>query len=314
MALSGATKNRLKSALGRKFAADELDASLSLNTGSIYYVSSASGVGADVLERSGQSFDQPFATLAYALTRVTASVGDTIVLMPGYAQTTTAIAASVAGIKIVGLGHGRNRPALTATTGASDLISVTGANVHIENIRFVGAASGCTALLNVGAADFSAVNCVFEHGAAPLIAVTVVAASHRFRFEDCQWYGTAAGPDVCIDCEFGAGLTTDNWRVIRPYAAYGGSSGLDEAFLRLNVSGTGYAVLDAVIIGFDAVAIDINSSTLAIGDGVLTGVAAGSGALTFANTLDVGGAIPLAFYVSDSPAARGKLWPTATPD
>lgn len=279
--------------------------------GNVYWVDSANGM--DVATQPGD-FDQPFDTLAYAITRATASQGDVIFVKPGHAETTTAIAASKAGIKIVGLGYGRNRPAFTATTASSDLISVTGANVHIENVRFVGAASGCTALLNIGAADFVGRNIVFEHGAAPLIAVTVVAASHRFVLEDCQWFGTAAGADICIDLEFGAGLTTDNWRVIRPYAAYGGSAGLDLGFLRMMISGTGYAIEDAKIIGFDTVAIDINSSTLAIGDGIITGWAASSGATTWANTNDAGGAIFAEFYVSDSPGAQGKRWPAATPD
>ena len=282
----------------------------SLSTGSRFYVHSGTGTDA---AGYGTDPDRPVATLDYAIGLCTASVSDIIYVMPGHAETTTAIAADKIGIRIIGIGVGRNRPALTATTAATDLVNVTAASTHIENIRFVGAASGVTALLDIAAADCTVLNCVFEHGAAPLAAVTVQGSSHRFAFIDCQWYGTAAGPDYGIYIEAGAGLTTDNWRVIRPYAAYGGSAGLDLAFVRLDVPGTGYAILDAVILGFDTLAIDINSSVLAIGDGIVTGHAAASAAVTWANAVDAGGAIFSDFKISDDPATRGKSWPAATP-
>ena len=315
MTLSQSTKDRLDYAMGPwgRAASDEINQLLGYAAGTTYYVQSTSAAASDTSGRLGTSRDEPFATLDYAIGRTTASKGDTIVLLPGHAETTTAIALDVIGIRIIGLGYGRNRPTLTATTAASDLLSVTAANCEIHNVRFVGAASGCTALLNIEAADFRATRCSFEHGAAPLSAVTVVAASHRFVLEDCDWRGTAAGPDYCINIEAGAGLTCNDWRVIRPYAAYGVSAGLDNAFLQLNVPGSGYAILDAVILGFDTLAIDINSSTLAVGDGIMSGYAAASGAITFANAIDAGGCLPMEFLISDDPATRGKEWPTATP-
>lgn len=269
------------------------------------------GEGEDTNLRSGQSWSKPFASLDFAIGKCTASKGDVIVLRPGHAETTTAIAADVAGIRIVGLGKGRNRPALTATTASTDLLNVSAANVSISNVRFVGAASGCTALLDIGAADFTGDNLVFEHGAAPLMAVTVLAAAHRFQLVDCQWRGTAAGPDCSIDIE---GKVND-WAVVRPRADYSGSSGLDLAFLRSSFIMKGYRIESPVVVSFDVLVIDINSSSAAVGDGLMTDArCVGSGALTIANVNDVGGMAAINCQYTDSVAADGTAIPAATAD
>lgn len=277
------------------------------STGQRFFVRSTVGTDA---AGYGTSPDAPVATLDYAIGLCTAGADDCIIVMPGHAETTTAIAADVAGIRIIGLGMGRNRPALTATTAATDLINVSAANVYIENLRLVGAASGCTALLDIGAADFYGKNIVFEHGAAPLDAITVPASSHRFVLEDCQWRGTAAGPDKCVKIEG----KVDDWKIIRPRADYGGSSGLDDAFLFSSFKMKGYEIVDPIIVGFDTLAIDINSSTAAVGDGVVhNGVAVASAGVTIANAIDAGGAVFSNFLVADDVAAKGKAVPSATP-
>jgi hypothetical protein len=277
-----------------------------ISTGNRYYVDSVTGSSA----YSGDNPNTPKATLAQAVALCTADKDDIIYVMPKHVETTTALSIDKAGIRIIGLGYGRNKPALTATTAATDLLGVAAANVYVENIRLVGAASGCTALLNLGAADFYGKGLVFEHGAAPLMAVTVVAASHRFVLEDCQWRGTAAGPDCAIDIEG----KVDDWKVIRPRADYGGSSGLDLAFLRSSFAMKGYEIIDPVIVGFDTVSIDINSSSAAVGDGVcFGGTSVASAGITVANANDAGGCVFINHLVGDAVGATGLRWPNATP-
>ena len=266
MALSGASKDRLKAALGRKFAADEIDASLSLNTGNIYYVSSATGVGADVQERSGQSKDQPFATLDYAIGRTTASQGDVIVLMPGHAETTTAIALDVAGVAIVGLGYGRNRPTLTATTAATDLINVTAANCQIHNVRLVGAASGVTALLDGSSAadDFQMYNCALGLAATPLNAITW--SGQRPHIEGLQVRQTANGNDYIVLFEAGVdGFIFKDWDVMAPNGIDNGLVG-SGAFSHL-----GYTISNMRITGIDTLLLNFLSSSGL--DGLVSNVA-----------------------------------------
>lgn len=229
-------------------------------TGSVFFVDS--GAGSD--GNTGTDKDHPFATLDYAIGKCADTNGDIIILMPGHAETTTAIALDVAGVTIVGIGHGRARPTLTATTAASDLIDVTVANCRIENIRLVGAASGCTSLISIGSAahDFECVGCSLEHGAAPLIAVIVTTGADRFSFRDCLFLGTAAGPDAAIDVQ-GSGDSFD-WSVINCTFNYDGSAGLDEAAIRDDNTSTGLLISNCRFIGMDATAIDFNSSATGI--------------------------------------------------
>jgi len=301
MGLSTETKRWLTTGLGNGAAANEIETALGFGFGgTVFYVSSDTNVGSDTA--NGTSWQTPFRTLAYAITQCTSGKGDVIVLMPGYAQTTTAIALSKTGVRIIGIGSGRNRPALTATTAATDLLNVTGANCYIENVRFVGAASGCTALLDVAADDFTAQGCVFEHGAAPLSAVTVPGAWSRGKLIDCIWRGTAAGPDYSIYLENGA--TTGKivgWQIIRPKAFYSASSGLDNAFLRADRKVQDLYVESPVVVGFDTLAVDINSSSAAVGDGVVSdGSFVASAALTsIEDAFDVGGMVFKQCFVSD---------------
>lgn len=98
--------------------------------GSIFFVSSVTGSAS-----GGRSPDAPAATIAQALALCTASKGDIIFVAPDHVETVAAagLAWNVAGVTIVGLGNGTNRPTLTwSTTDA--VVTVSGANMLIKNI------------------------------------------------------------------------------------------------------------------------------------------------------------------------------------
>jgi L-asparaginase/Glu-tRNA(Gln) amidotransferase subunit D len=65
---------------------------------------------------------QPAATLDGAIGKTTANNGDLILVHPGHSETLSAAAAitcDVAGVTIVGLGTGNNRPTFTLDTATS---------------------------------------------------------------------------------------------------------------------------------------------------------------------------------------------------
>jgi hypothetical protein len=284
----------------------------SRGTGSRFFVQATAGTDRADLGRNPEA---PLASLDYAIGLCTAAKGDIIYLMEGHAETTTAIAMDVAGVRVVGLGTGRNRPALTATAAATDLINVTAANCAIENVRLVGAASAVTALLDIAADDFRGERIVFEHGATPLSAVTVPGSWSRGQLIDCMWRGTAAGPDYCIYFENGATTgTIKDWQIIRPRAQYSVSAGLDNAFIRADRKCPGLIITDPVVIGFDTLAVDINSSTIAVGDGVISnGVFIASTTLTsIEDAFDVGGMVFDNCRVSDDASKRTGLAPISS--
>jgi hypothetical protein len=90
--------------------------------GAVFWVSNASTL---LVGQKGGSdgnrgtYDAPFSTLAGALTACTAGRGDIIFVKPGHAETISSasiLSLNVAGVAIVGLGSGSNRPTLTFTT------------------------------------------------------------------------------------------------------------------------------------------------------------------------------------------------------
>lgn len=107
--------------------------------GNVYYVdSNATGAANDTSH--GGSRSRPFATLDYAIGRCTANNGDQIHLMPGHAEdigSATACVFDVAGVTVIGHGKGLLRPTLSITAAAGT-ISITAANVWIENVLVVG--------------------------------------------------------------------------------------------------------------------------------------------------------------------------------
>jgi hypothetical protein len=256
------------------------------------------------------SFEFPYATLDFAIGRCTASKGYIIVCKQGHAETlTSAITMDVAGVTVVGLGVGRNRPAFTANFGsAGDTLTVTAANCAINNLRFVASSASQNAQVNVAAADFMMSNCVIEQGANNLIGVTVASGGDRFVFDNCLWLGTGNGPDVAIDFESSA---SDNFAITNcefNFTVFGCDLGVIRAAADVVEGGL---IQDCVMMGVDTVAIDFNSSAGATGDGLVSRCTfIASAALTsIEDIIDVGGYNFSQCYAADAVTGRAAQVP-----
>jgi hypothetical protein len=165
-----------------------------VTSGNTWYVSSVSGNNGN----DGLSPSSPKATLAGAISVATASNGDIILLMPGHALTITGAAGvsiAKAGLRIIGLGVGGNRPTFTFTTAVGASFDISAANVAIENCRFVAGFDNITAMVNVTGADVSFNGCEFITNTAALgaaIGILTAATATRFRVENCLFTGSAA--------------------------------------------------------------------------------------------------------------------------
>lgn len=110
------------------------------NPGKVFWV--YNGTALQVGQRGGSdgnkgTYDSPFATILYAMTQCAANRGDIIFVKPGHAESipdAATLTLDVAGVAIVGLGRGANRPTLTFTTAATANIPVTAANISVQNI------------------------------------------------------------------------------------------------------------------------------------------------------------------------------------
>lgn len=125
-------------------------------TGNIFWVDSGSATGGDTVGHGG-SPDAPFLTVAYGVTQMTVNNGDILNVMPGHTENIAsagAITCDKAGISIIGIGEGADRP--TFTWNSSDNSAtwlVTAASVTIKNILGVCGDDSLTSAFVVSAAD-----------------------------------------------------------------------------------------------------------------------------------------------------------------
>jgi hypothetical protein len=134
---------------------------LEAHPGTVRFVDSSHAACEDALG-GGRSPDKPFATLAYALTYATTltpalAAGDVIYLMPGHTETIAAaggITCATAGVKIIGLGWGANRPTFTFSATASTWL-ITAASVYIKNIRVKSGVAEVVNMFTISAAGWT---------------------------------------------------------------------------------------------------------------------------------------------------------------
>lgn len=166
---SSSLQRRAKVAIGDTKAGQELLDLLTLGfmtTGSIWYVDS--NTGSDTTG-DGRSTDSALATIDAAVGKCTANKGDVIVVMPGHAETVSAaggITLDVAGVTVLGLGSGTDRPQITFATATSADIEIDAANVTISNIHFINDIDSLAAPLDVDAAYCTIEDCLFDDATA----------------------------------------------------------------------------------------------------------------------------------------------------
>lgn len=169
-------------------------------TGSVFFVhSDGGGLGTSI---------SPFSTIDYAIGRCTANNGDVIRVMEGHTETITAaagIACDVAGISIIGMGNGTNRPTINFTTATTADLDIDAANVRIENIYFdLTGIDAVAAAIDVNAANFTMKNCDFlmadGTGQAVIAILTAAAAaSSNMKILGCSFLAPDAGATSAIE-------------------------------------------------------------------------------------------------------------------
>lgn len=127
------------------------------------------------------TYEQPLATLDYAIGKCQANTGAIILVKPGHAETisnATTLAFDVAGVSVIGLGLGSSRPTFTLDTATTANIPVTAANFAINNLlfkaNFAAIASVFTATGTATPTDFAIENCEFRDGSSVLNFVAIV--------------------------------------------------------------------------------------------------------------------------------------------
>lgn len=150
----------------------------------------------------GTTPENPLATLKYAVGSTgpgTADNGDVVVVLPGHVETITAaagVSVAKAGLTIIGLGVGRQRPKINYTTAIGASFDIVSARTVVDNLVFtLTGFNAITAGINVTAADVTIRNCEIETGITSFVAVLgllTTAAADRLWLDNNHIHGVAA--------------------------------------------------------------------------------------------------------------------------
>ena len=139
------------------------------NPGKVFWVGGTAlapgGVGAS--DGNDGSYRRPFSTIDYAVGKCTANRGDIIMVMPGHSEDIGAASAldlDVAGVAVIGLGTGTDRPDLnfSATAGTVELAAD---NVTLYNLTLTADVSAVVVGVNVDGDGVTIDNCEFNFNA-----------------------------------------------------------------------------------------------------------------------------------------------------
>lgn len=147
------------------------------------------------------TFNEPFATVDFAVSQCTASRGDIVVVKPGHAETISAAAGfdlDVAGVAVIGLGNGSLMPTFTLSATTSDA-KISAANCSLLNCRFIASTSDVVRAVQVTAANATIKGLLFPDTGATNEILTAVKATGTtdneadgLWIEGCRAYGTSA--------------------------------------------------------------------------------------------------------------------------
>ncbi len=146
-------------------------------TGNVWFVNTSTGI--DTLSGGGgNSPSAPLKTLSYAITQATASNGDIIYILPGSTVTisdATSTAFNKAGITIVGLGYGNQRPLFNYTTANTATIPVTAQGITVQNVRHAANFLSIAAAYTIAAGiHFACDNCLFTDASSVLNFLNII--------------------------------------------------------------------------------------------------------------------------------------------
>lgn len=157
--------------------------------GAVFYVGNYV-TGATDGTSYGKTPAAPFATLDYAFSQCTADRGDVIFVLPQHAETTVtaSIGADIAGVTVIGLGNGQNKPTFTCTGTAGD-INVTADDITIKNIRMVSGVNNLVDFLDLDANDFTCEDCEFITASTKeaVAFVDIATTKDNFTFRRCRF-------------------------------------------------------------------------------------------------------------------------------
>jgi hypothetical protein len=181
--------------------------------GRVFWVSNASTLLAN--QRGGSdgnkgTFNEPFSTLNYAVTQCVANRGDVIICKPGHSESissATGAVMSIAGVAVVGLGVGSNRPKFTLDTANTATVAVSADNVSFQNCQFFANFLSIAACFTLTTAkEFTVQNCYFRDTSSTLNFLNIVKSTGAAN--------TVDGLSFCDSLVINLGVTSNNTTIL----------------------------------------------------------------------------------------------------
>lgn len=174
-----------------------------LTTGNVFFVNNSHPKASN--GNLGTSPDKPLATIDHAVGRCTANNGDHILVGPGHVESVTsngALALDVAGITLIGIGNGSNRPNIRFNGSTSARMTVSAANITMRNFMFTGDIDAVTIAIIVSAAGFTLTDWVYQDVVGQVTDfIRVDAAGDECTLARFDYRGaSAAGTNAAIAC------------------------------------------------------------------------------------------------------------------
>lgn len=209
-------------------------------TGSVYFVGSTV-VGANDTNAC-TSTTLPCATIDGAINKATANQGDVIYVMPGHAETLTAAAdidIDVAGLSIIGVGRGTNRPTLTFTTATTADIDFDAANILFENFLLVCGVDSLAGPLDINASDVTLRNIETRDTSSVQTIAWILADSNadRLTVEGSTSLQESAGATAWLQTDSIQNLVVRFNNIVGDYSSgniYNTPQGLKDALIEYN--------------------------------------------------------------------------------
>jgi len=206
-------------------------------TGKVFFVHS--GTGSD--HSDGLKLSAPLATIDAAVGKCTANKTDVILALPGHTETVIAaagLALNVAGIRIIGIGSGSDRPTVNFTTDVGADMDVDAANITIKNFLFTGGFDALTGPIDVNAADCKLIDIETRDvtGQATDFIVTDANASRLLIDGWIHRGAAAAGADTAITIVGGSDSIIRNFNIYGNFAV-AGIENVTTAAVRINIGG-----------------------------------------------------------------------------
>ena len=190
----------------------------------------------------GFSPETAYSTIDAAISASTADNDDAVVVLPDHTESVVGaagIALDVAGVRVIGLGVGRNRPRITFATDTAASLDISAARCSLENLVLINGIDAQTAMVNVSAADVVVQDCEVQVGdgtTQAVLGILTTASANRLIVRRNHFHGGGtAGVSSCVTLVGGDAIVIEDNVMVGAFATTGNIGNITTAATMLTI-------------------------------------------------------------------------------